>query len=72
MRAKWAWPTWPRNLAVWGLPVRTSGPVSTSPFNHVFISPEKVSPYFSRDLSRRRRQSLCSLLEGWDPAASEP
>jgi hypothetical protein len=71
-RTEWAWPTWPRNLAAWGLPVRTSGPVSTSPFNHAFISPEKGSPYFSQDLSMsRQRQSLCPLPEGSDPAALE-
>jgi hypothetical protein len=31
----------------WGLPVGTLGPVSTFPYNHAFVSPEKRSPYFS-------------------------
>jgi hypothetical protein len=38
----------PRNLAVWGLPVGTSGPVSASPFNHTFVSPEKGHPIFPK------------------------
>jgi hypothetical protein len=45
-RAEWAWPTRPRNLAVWGLPVRTSGPILKSPFNHAFVSQKRGCPIF--------------------------